>query len=310
MGNLTKTTQAGKLPRVSEIDAIGRLMSTDGKPCTHWVETGRGVIPLPKGEIAASLVKNFGFSYWNASHAVGEPLGIPPGRFLRPLGADSGDTSWLPITQKTRRWWDRAINDALGNMAARRAMHERDLDGSGSGPAMQIEKPQPPYQNKLKRPDDYYPPFPPPGGGRGGGWSDGPWRPGAGGGVVAPLPSDGGGGGGGWAASSWRLSGGGATTKLPSAPSPVGGVYLGSAAKSLEGVGLLNGITLDQNNNLILLGKEETPLALPPLRVDDVVTVFRSVYLYGEGPCCRPNGCFFRQRSESAGAALARGRPP
>lgn len=67
-------------------------------------------------------------------------------------------------------------------------------------------------------------------------------------------------------------------------PSNVGGVYLGGANKALEGIGQLDGIALDSNNNLVLLGQSGQEIGLPPLRLDDLVTVFRSVYLYGEGP--------------------------
>lgn len=67
-------------------------------------------------------------------------------------------------------------------------------------------------------------------------------------------------------------------------PSPVGGVYLGGSGQALESIGLVDGISLDTNNNLILLSKAGEEIDLPPLRMDDLVTVFRSVYLNGEGP--------------------------
>lgn len=67
-------------------------------------------------------------------------------------------------------------------------------------------------------------------------------------------------------------------------PSPVGGVYLGGAGGMVEGLGALKGIHIDANNNLFLISEEQGDVKLPPLRIDDVVTVFRSVYLYGEGP--------------------------
>lgn len=67
-------------------------------------------------------------------------------------------------------------------------------------------------------------------------------------------------------------------------PSRVGGVYLGGASKTLESVGLLDGVAFDSNNNLILAGKAGDEIKLPPLRIDDLVTVFRSVYINGEGP--------------------------
>lgn len=64
----------------------------------------------------------------------------------------------------------------------------------------------------------------------------------------------------------------------------VGGVYLGGSGQALGGVGLLQGIALDANGNLVLLDKGGNRVDLPPLRLDDVVTIFRSVYLYGETP--------------------------
>ncbi|MFZ4699588.1 MAG: RHS repeat-associated core domain-containing protein, partial [Candidatus Methylumidiphilus sp.] len=66
--------------------------------------------------------------------------------------------------------------------------------------------------------------------------------------------------------------------------SPVGGVYLGGAGRLLQGMGTLEGVSKDSNGNLILIGKSGADIKLPPLRLDDVVTVFRSVYLNGEGP--------------------------
>ena len=77
--------------------------------------------------------------------------------------------------------------------------------------------------------------------------------------------------------------GGGSITQ-PIQPSTVGGVYLGGAGKTIDGFGSLSGVAIDRNNNLLLLGPEGDTIDLPPLRLDDAVTVFRSVYLYGEGP--------------------------
>ena len=67
-------------------------------------------------------------------------------------------------------------------------------------------------------------------------------------------------------------------------PSPVGGVYLGGAGKLLQNFGEIEGADLDENGGLILLGRKSGNLSLPPMRLDDVVTVFRSVYQQGEGP--------------------------
>lgn len=78
--------------------------------------------------------------------------------------------------------------------------------------------------------------------------------------------------------------GGGGGSPILSSASRVGGVYLSGASKLLDGLGQLEGVALDANNNLILIGKGGTDIGLPPLRLDDVVTIFRSVYLHGEGP--------------------------
>ena len=78
--------------------------------------------------------------------------------------------------------------------------------------------------------------------------------------------------------------GGGGSLLAPARPSPVGGVYLGGAGRAIAGFGQISGITIDANNNLVLLGQDGKSVKVPPLRVDDVVTIFRSVYLYGEGP--------------------------
>ncbi len=67
-------------------------------------------------------------------------------------------------------------------------------------------------------------------------------------------------------------------------PSSVGGVYLGGAGGTIAGFGVIKGICTDANGNLILIGEDENNIKLPPLRLDDVVTVFRSVYHNGEGP--------------------------
>ena len=77
--------------------------------------------------------------------------------------------------------------------------------------------------------------------------------------------------------------GGGAVAAL--SPSPVGGVFLGGAGALLEGLGQVTGVATDhETGKLILLTEQAGSIQLPPLRIDDVVTVFRSVYLYGEGP--------------------------
>lgn len=72
--------------------------------------------------------------------------------------------------------------------------------------------------------------------------------------------------------------------RMPTSPSRVGGVYLGGTGRALEGIGMLDGVALDANNDLVLLDQAGKEIALPPLRLDDMVTVFLSVYIYGESP--------------------------
>lgn len=77
----------------------------------------------------------------------------------------------------------------------------------------------------------------------------------------------------------------GSGTVAPLSPSPVGGVYLGGAGALLDGLGQVTGIAADpETGRLILLTESVGSIPLPPLRIDDVVTVFRSVYVHGEGP--------------------------
>jgi|GEM_PF-1599662 len=71
----------------------------------------------------------------------------------------------------------------------------------------------------------------------------------------------------------------------PAAPSRVGGIYLGGAGKALEGLGRLKGVAIDADTGkVVLIGSEEQRITLPPLRLEDIVTVFRTVYNHGESP--------------------------
>ncbi|MCX6250529.1 MAG: hypothetical protein NTX61_07240 [Bacteroidetes bacterium] len=68
-------------------------------------------------------------------------------------------------------------------------------------------------------------------------------------------------------------------------PSNVGGVYLSGAGKSLETLGQLRGIAVDESTGkLVLVTEGNGTVNLPPLRMDDVVTIFRSVYEEGNAP--------------------------
>ena len=211
----------------------------------QWVETGKGLFTIPKGQIAASLIKNVWMPGWDAIHSIFEPLGIPPSAL--PI---SHDNKWLPVTTDTKKWWNQAINDALSNtnlLDQGRYNHQGSItintspilpqssNATFNGAVFQISSSIATAQEIAKAKAE---------------------------GQYVSLRSN-------------------ASNSLPST---VGGVYLGGAGQLLQGIGTLEGIGKDANGNLILLGKSGGEIKLPPLRLDDVVTVFRSVYLNGEGP--------------------------
>jgi RHS repeat-associated protein len=95
-----------------------------------------------------------------------------------------------------------------------------------------------------------------------------------------PLPP-GGGANGGFPGGTSKLGGGSHSAMMPA---NVGGVWLGGAGDVLGNLGPLKGIALGEDGRLILLGTGRADIALPPLRLSDLVTVFRSVYEQGEAP--------------------------
>ncbi len=64
----------------------------------------------------------------------------------------------------------------------------------------------------------------------------------------------------------------------------VGGVRLRGAGAALKDLGPLTGVAVDDNGRLVLLAADAPDVHLPPLRLDDIVTVFRCVYDHGEAP--------------------------
>ncbi len=87
-----------------------------------------------------------------------------------------------------------------------------------------------------------------------------------------------GGGGGGRGASAGGIG-------SPFVPAPVGGVALNGAAAALKHLGVLKGVAYDApTGKWFLLAKDGDAIGLPPLRLDDLVTVFRTVYDSGESP--------------------------
>lgn len=70
----------------------------------------------------------------------------------------------------------------------------------------------------------------------------------------------------------------------PDTPAAVGGVWLGGAAAALPDMGPLAGVAEDGNGRLVLLSHDDTRVDLPPLRIDDIVTIFRCIYEHGQSP--------------------------
>jgi hypothetical protein len=66
--------------------------------------------------------------------------------------------------------------------------------------------------------------------------------------------------------------------------SNVGGVYLRGAEQALKSLGVLIGVAVDNHTGRLVLISEQAKVGLPPLRMDDVVAIFRSVYQRGESP--------------------------
>jgi uncharacterized protein RhaS with RHS repeats len=163
----------------------------------------------------------------------------------------------------------------------------------------EAEEPEPP--ERRRRRDEYLdsvkhgplcPPFCPPGG-DGGGNGGPPGCP-----PVCPCPPYCDDGGGGAAAiitpdpldnnpldrtPGSRVAGD--IIRNPLLPSNVGGVYLSGAGAYLDDLGELAGVAVDpQTNQLTLISRKLGKIDLPPLRLDDIVTIFRSVYFHGVAP--------------------------
>jgi RHS repeat-associated protein len=77
----------------------------------------------------------------------------------------------------------------------------------------------------------------------------------------------------------------GNSSHTPLNPGPVGGIYLSGAGEALKNLGMICGFAFDrETGRFVLISDDAGSVGLPPLRMDDVVTVFRSVYEHGEAP--------------------------
>jgi RHS repeat-associated protein len=194
---------------------------------------------------------------WSYAHFWGESLGINPnailsasaGRLHTKKMLDKDEKGWIAQTQKTIEWQNRGVIDGLVSIE----------------PQIKVYRPSNQKGDKGRFDDD-----------KGCPRTIGTVKSGQV--CVGPVCGP--------PALGWQSGGvpGSGVFFSKMSPSTVGGVYLGGAGQALEGLGSLKGFALDANNNLILLGREDKAINLPPLRLDDVVTVFQSVYIHGEGP--------------------------
>lgn len=261
-----------------------------------YVETGKGhqmfsgMLDIKPGIDAAVSMTLWQIPAWSYIHFYGELLHKAPDDILNAFAGKwtwgKGQGGWVKQTDNTIKWQNQGVLDGLLKVEYG-SKRERTLPiVAHSPPAIKIDKFKVPYQklqDALPDTNKHYwfggggpPPPPPPGGGWGGGAR------------ITPINF----GGNYWGSNSWRnnswkgaiWSDHGSPGNQRLTPAKVGGVYLGGAGNTLDGLGLVDGITLDDNNNLVLFGKAGRQIKLPSLRLDDVVTVFRSVYIHGEGP--------------------------
>lgn len=278
-----------------------------------------GNLDTRAGDDAAKSLAGWQISAWEYAHFWGEKLDIDPNWILRipaALGEPeklsnlwSGERKpWLPQTEKTREWQYRGYADGLlqtqgtgshnyaqsvPSAIVRNQPYSKRY-GSEIGPSQNIVVPwfrgshstsTGGWGDGGRQIGDWSEPTgsmgalfsttgPGKRGGRGGGITRPPsWKPpGHQGSPPGAQPQPGG----------KPPPGGRGDSRL--SPSPVGGVNLGGAGDTIDGLGALMGVQIDTNGNLILIGEKDGDIELPPLRLDDLVTVFRSVYLHGEGP--------------------------
>lgn len=266
------------------------------------VETGKHRPPFtkynkPAGVPSSDFLIKKGIPRWAKFHSI---VDSPVGKFLHldKFLFKEGSYPQGPLTKERQLM---GVNAGLNALAARDA-EKLFVQGIGENYSkhsytpspststsisfIKFDKPKLPYQKRQDALSDtnklYWfgggglPPPPPPDSGWGGGtrltrinfggnnWGGNSWR------------------NNGWQGDSWSDPDSAGNQRLT--PAKVGGIYLGGAGNTLTGLGLVDGITLDDNNNLVLLGKAGQQIKLPSLRLDDVVTVFRSVYIHGEGP--------------------------
>ena len=241
----------------------------------NYSEARRSVEENPFGREIGSMLEYAKIGGWAIGKKMMQAMGWRPSDINLNFSGNRKDDYWLPTSIDTIRAQLRGVSDgarrsdsilkkiddcicppAYGGeiQQQRQSVSPRPVSGVYLGGAVKEPKRElPPRDLKKPRVDEV--PLDPPR------WPDPEplrneeqWPPGGGGGV------------------SWS-------------PSPVGGVYLGGAGKVLAGLGMLKGIAVDEaSGNLILVAEDGRESALPPLRLDDVVTVFRAVYDHGQSP--------------------------
>ncbi len=254
-----------------------------------YVETGRGhtmfhgKLDKSPGREAARSVGNQ-IEAWRFVHYWGERFNLPPNTFLQIPKLMSGkiekDISpwngekegWIPQTNKTIEWQYRGLEDGLYNYnlmpkrptnyksheRQRLTPHSRGYRPDISSKARNLTEHIMSQVNEIHEIQQDFD------------LTGGDGRVAGPGGYASPQAYG--------ALAAWEA-------RQPSSSSPVGGVYLGNAGQNLEGLGQLKGVAIDEETGkLVLIGADAGKIALPPLRLDDIVTVFCAVYDHGQAP--------------------------
>jgi RHS repeat-associated protein len=179
------------------------------------------------------------------------------------LNIESSAIQYFGYAVLAKKVWDNTITDwtKTGTFVAGVTAGSTNFLRGGS---LSVRDEMLPSGNKVKRPDDDYAPLGPPS------KSDPLWN------VIdrnkldrqgALMPVSG------------RRDSGGGSAAL--SPSNVGGVYMRGAGEALKGLGAVSGVSLDENGRLVLLSEGGSQIGLPPLRMEDIAVIFKSVYQSG-----------------------------
>jgi hypothetical protein len=296
---------AGLLASVWDI-AGGYIPGRGGNAGQAWANVGFGFIEAPVGIIRTGVGLGADLGHGDFLDATMDAFSLGSEAAVSQLGRQATKIwNWKGVEQSGQQefisfvqpevanlarfsdnfaLWFKRTSQGLGvawdvNEAVNESIKENNPSSGGSTSEKKtalIPRPQPPQipikdieperpdEIKKKKPDIFPPPWEPP-----------PPQPS----LVGDDPFDPGGGGRILGSGGPPGPGGGALTL-----SNIGGISLRGAGDALKQLGQLQGVALDKNGQLVLISKADGEIGLPPLRLDDVVTAFRSVYMHGESP--------------------------